>query len=140
MIPYTDDALRMLSQRLMQQTVPELPSAYSQSDALLIGMLMNAIADEVAHGIDRRCKDIEQLKLLLTKGAIYYEAGEIVDRELLNLSLSEVNLLRDQLIRALEALHTCVEQSDLPGADVLSVEIWQYYEDMVARHRITAAG
>jgi hypothetical protein len=51
MIPHTDGALRMLSQRLMTQLLPDLKSLYSLSDGALIGLLINAIADETAEGI-----------------------------------------------------------------------------------------
>ena len=37
MIPHTDDALRMLSQRLMTQLLPDLKTIYSLSDGSLAG-------------------------------------------------------------------------------------------------------
>ena len=61
MIPHTDGALRMLSQRLMKQLLPDLKSLYSLSDGALNGLLINAIADETGEGIQRRLDDIAEM-------------------------------------------------------------------------------
>ncbi len=140
MIPNTDDALRMLSQRLMNQLLPDLKSLYCQSDGMLVGMLMNAIADEVATGIDRRMKDIADMKRLLAKGSSYHDAATAVSCEPLSLSLKDVNQLHDELTRHLIALHIQVEKEGSTGAAELNSDIWRYLETTAGRHVITAMG
>ncbi len=140
MIPNTDDALRMLSQRLMNHLLPDLKSLYCQSDGMLVGMLMNAIADEVATGIDRRMKDIADMKTLLAKGGSYLDAGTAVSSEPLSLSLKDVNQLHDELTRHLIELHIRVEKDGSADATELNSDIWRYLETTAGRHVITAMG
>ncbi|MCZ6501533.1 MAG: hypothetical protein O6945_03355 [Gammaproteobacteria bacterium] len=140
MIPNTDDALRMLSQRLMNHLLPDLKSLYCRSDGMLVGMLMNAIADEVATGIDRRMKDIADMKTLLAKGGSYLDAGTVVSSEPLSLSLKDVNQLHDELTGHLIQLHIQVEKEGSADATELNNDIWRYLETTAGRHVITAMG
>ena len=138
MIPNTDNALRMLSQRLMNQLLPDLKSQYCQSDGMLVGLLMMAIADEVATGIDNRMKDVADMKTLLVKGGSYHDADTAVSSGPLSLSLKDVNQLHDELTGHLIQLHIQVEKDGSAEAAELNSDIWRYLETTAGRHVITA--
>ncbi len=138
MIPHTDDALRMLAERLLTRLLPEIGSVYGQSDGMLVGLLMNAIADEVACGIDRRMQDIAGMQDLLLKGVAFHDAGDMTERRPADYTLAAVNDLHDELTRHLIALHEALEESQEDAAGLLEAEIWRYLESMTGRHAITA--
>ena len=140
MIPDTDDSLRLLSQRLMTQLLPDLKSEFNLSDGMLIGLLMNAIADEIAYGIDRRMKDITDMKILLEKGSNFHDSGDATSAEPANLELQSINDLHDNLTRHLIKLQGFVEEQSSEEAIELGKQIWKYLETTAGRHAITAAG
>lgn len=140
MIPNTDDALRMLSERLMTELLPDLKTQYSQADGMLLGMLMNAIADEVAAGIDHRMKDIADMVLLLKQGSAFHRADNVVDQTPKSLKLKDVNLLHDRLTSELIRLHETVESAGTEEADEINREIWRYLGVTAKRYIITAMG
>ncbi|MGV0034859.1 MAG: hypothetical protein ACNYPE_07795 [Candidatus Azotimanducaceae bacterium WSBS_2022_MAG_OTU7] len=137
MIPHTDDALRMLSQRLMTQLLPDLKTLYSLSDGALIGLLINAIADEVAEGVQRRLDDIAEMRLIFEAGAALLSSGdkEVLSAGLPSYRLSDVNDQHDALTRILVALHEKAEDKKMA---VLNQSIWAYLRRHAERHRITA--
>ncbi len=137
MIPHTDDALRMLSQRFMTQLLPDLKTLYSLSDGALIGLLINAIADEVAEGIQRRLDDIAEMRLIFEAGAALLSSGdkEVISSCLPSYRLSDVNDHHDALTRILVALHKKAEDKKMAG---LNQSIWAYLRRHAQRHRITA--
>lgn len=130
MIPQTDQALRYLAQRLMTQILPDLATSYSASDGMMIALLMNAVADELEAGIDRRFRDIHDMLAVLRAGGVD-PAAEQPD----SLTLTSVNALHDQLTRQLIALHTAAEEA---GNETLTRAIWAYYGDAATRHAVTA--
>ncbi|MDA0978465.1 MAG: hypothetical protein O3B72_07905 [Proteobacteria bacterium] len=137
MIPNTDNALRMLSQRMMAQLLPDLKSNYSISDGFMIGLLVNAIADEMAEGIHRRVEDIEDMRRILKSAPDGLPAGSaaLLDAPLEDLRLATVNERHDALTRLLILIQTRAEETD----DVtLQAEIWGYLRRHAARHVITA--
>ncbi|MCH8256314.1 MAG: hypothetical protein IIA75_00165 [Proteobacteria bacterium] len=140
MIPNTDKALRMLSQRLMNRLLPDLETQYFQSEGMVMGLLMEAIADEVATGIDRRMKDIADMKKLLLNGRNYHNADPAVDRDPLSLSLNDVNKLHDELTGHLIELHIQVEKDGSGEATEINNDIWRYLEITAGRHLITVMG
>jgi|TARA_B100001964_G_scaffold244698_1_gene327329 hypothetical protein len=140
MIPNTDSALRMLSQRLMMQLLPDIKSEYNLSDGMLLSMLMMAVADEVATGIDTRMKDIAEMKGLLEQGRGYHDAGNLISAEPDSFSLKDVNQLHDDLTRHLIELHARVETAGTSEASQLVGDIWSYLEACTARHAITSLG
>lgn len=140
MIPNTDKALRMLSQRLMDRLLPDLDSLYYQSDGMVMGLLMEAIADEVATGIDRRMKDIADMKKLLLKGSHTHNADAAIGSDPLSLSLKDVNQLHDDLTRHLIELQIKVEQDGSREASELNKDIWRYLETTAGRHLISVMG
>lgn len=140
MIPNTDDALRMLCQRLMTQLLPDLKTEYSQADGLLLGLLMNAIADEIASGIDHRMEDIADMATLLKQGSAFHNTGYVADQAPASFKLRDVNALHDQFTRELIKLHEVVEQAGTEGAAELDSEIWRYLATTAGRHTITALG
>ena len=140
MIPNTDDALRMLCQRLMTQLLPDLKTEYSQADGMLLGLLMNAIADEVASGINHRMGDIADMARLLKQGSVFYDTGNLADQTPASLKLRDVNALHDQFTRELIKLHEIVERTGTEEAAGLDREIWRYLGTTAERHRITAMG
>ena len=137
MIPHTDDALRMLSQRLMTQLLPDLKTIYSLSDGALIGLLINAIADETAEGIQRRLDDIAEMKLIFeTAGALLSDSDkEVIRTDLASYRLADVNAHHDALTRILIRLHEMVEDKKL---EALNQAIWDYLRRHAQRHKITA--
>ncbi len=140
MIPNTDDALRMLSQRLMVQLLPDLKTEYCLSDGMLLGLLMNAIADEVASGIELRMQDIADMARLLKQGSAFHDAGKLVDQGPASLKLKDVNILHDQFTTELIKLHEIVERSETEEATRVEREIWRYLGTTAERHTITALG
>ena len=72
MIPRAPEALRMLSQRMLAQLVPDAKSAYSMSDGMLLGMLLLGMVKELEDGIARRLVDIESTLPLFIAGEPHY--------------------------------------------------------------------
>lgn len=137
MIPHTDNALRMLSQRLMTQLLPDLKTIYSLSDGALIGLLINAIADETAEGIQRRLDDIAEMKLIFETGdALLTDSDrKAVSSPLSSFRLADVDAHHDALTRILISLHEKVEDKKM---EALDQSIWAYLRRHTQRHRITA--
>jgi hypothetical protein len=137
MIPHTDGALRMLSQRLMTQLLPDLKSLYCVSDGALIGLLINAIADETGEGIQRRLDDISEMKLIFIAGGALLSSRdkEVVSAELSSYRLSDVNDHHDALTRVLVSLHQKTEDNK---TEALNQSIWAYLRRHSQRHKITA--
>jgi hypothetical protein len=137
MIPHTDDALRMLSQRLMTQLLPDLKSLYSLSDGALIGLLINAIADETAEGIQRRLDDIAEMKRLFVAGDALLSSRdkEVISSDLSSYRLADVNDHHDALTRVLVSLH---EKTENDKTEALNQSIWAYLRRHTQRHKITA--
>ena len=137
MIPHTDDALRMLSQRLMTQLLPDLKSLYSLSDGALIGLLINAIADETAEGIQRRLDDIAEMKRLFVAGDALLSSRdkEVISSDLSSYRLADVNDHHDALTRVLVSLH---EKTENDKTEALNQSIWAYLRRHAQRHKITA--
>jgi hypothetical protein len=140
MIPNTDDALRMLCQRLMTQLLPDLKTEYSQADGLLLGLLMNAIADEIGSGINHRMEDIADMAGLLKQGNDFHSTGNLAGQTPASYNLKDVNDLHDQLTRELIKLHETLERISTEEAAELDSEIWRYLETNAGRHTITAMG
>jgi len=136
MIPNTDDALRMLSQRLMTQLLPDLSSTYSLSDGALIGLLMNAIADEIAEGINRRMVDIKEMQQIFDSAASLLNDGQ--KAEIANIvesyRLADVNQLHDAYTRVLIDVHSRCESDE--NLQKLNNQIWAYLQRHAARHSI----
>lgn len=137
MIPNTDHALRNLSQRLLTSLLPELGSEYAMADGMLLGMLMNAVADELAEGIERRLTDIKEMKELLGQCELTADERPVLDRELPDYSLKSVNARHDELTRILIRCHEQVEADS--SLEALNRAIWQYLWRHSNRHAITAA-
>jgi hypothetical protein len=137
MIPHTDGALRMLSQRLMTQLLPDLKSLYCVSDGALIGLLINAIADETGEGIQRRLDDISEMKLIFIAGGALLSSRdkEVVSAELSSYRLTDVNDHHDALTRVLVSLHQKTEDNK---TEALNQSIWAYLRRHSQRHKITA--
>ncbi|MDG1231189.1 MAG: hypothetical protein P8P91_02905 [Pseudomonadales bacterium] len=137
MIPHADGALRMLSQRLMTQLLPDLKSLYSLSDGALIGLLINAIADETAEGIQRRLDDIGEMKIIFAAGEALLSSRDKQDinTELSAYRLADVNDHHDALTRILVSLHKKTEDND---NETLNRAIWAYLRRHAQRHKITA--
>ena len=137
MIPHADGALRMLSQRLMTQLLPDLKSLYSLSDGALIGLLINAIADETAEGIQRRLDDIGEMKLIFAAGEALLSSGdkEVISAELSSYKLADVNDHHDALTRILVSLH---QKTEAKQVKALNQSIWDYLRRHLQRHQITA--
>jgi hypothetical protein len=137
MIPHTDGALRMLSQRLMTQLLPDLKSLYCLSDGALIGLLINAIADETGEGIQRRLDDISEMKLIFIAGGALLSSRDkkVVSAELSSYRLSDVNDHHDALTRVLVSLHQKTEDNK---TEALNQSIWAYLRRHSQRHKITS--
>ena len=137
MIPHADGALRMLSQRLMTQLLPDLKSLYSLSDGALIGLLINAIAAETAEGIQRRLDDIGEMKIIFAAGEALLSSRDKQDinTELSSYRLADVNDHHDALTRILVSLHQKTEDND---NETLNRAIWAYLRRHSQRHKITA--
>jgi hypothetical protein len=137
MIPHTDNALRMLSQRLMTQLLPDLKTLYSLSDGALIGLLINAIADETAEGIQRRLDDIAEMKHIFEAGTALLSNSDkgVISSDLPSYRLADVNDHHDALTRILVSLHEKTEDKKM---EVLNQSIWAYLHRHSQRHKITA--
>ncbi len=135
MIPNTDRALRMLSQRLMTTILPDLKTTYTMSDGLMVGLLINACADELEEGIDRRMKDIAAMQSLMLKHRAYAEDESLLSAAPESFSLQSVNALHDALTRQLIAMH---ERSEVDSIEPMNADIWAYLREHADRHKITA--
>lgn len=148
MIPHPASALTMLSGRLMTQLLPDLKSEYCMSDGMLIGLLMNALADELGSGIDTRIQDVKEMQQLFRSAVSVLEAGELpanleslIDAQPDNLTLDVINDLHDSLTQVLIELHELVDNdADSEACISLNKDIWAYLERQSQRHQITAVG
>ena len=135
MIPHTDTALRMLSQRLMTQLLPDLKSTYTMSDGMMVGLLMNAVADEVEEGIHRRMTDIEEMQQLLSSVELDETQRIKLEEPLPDYRLATVNARHDALTRILIEVQTRAEHEQ---DDALQRQIWRYLRRQAERHIVTA--
>ncbi|MFT7222283.1 MAG: hypothetical protein ACI8Z1_003908 [Candidatus Azotimanducaceae bacterium] len=147
MIPYTDQSLRHLSTRLMTQILPDIGNEYSMSDTALVGLLINAIADEAEQGIQRRLEDINELReiFVMAAGSLTAAELELASSELKSYRLSDVNELHDGLTRILIELQTRDEKNPVagpaaePGSRIdVTNSIWRYLRRHADRHTIRA--
>ena len=136
MIPKADDGLRSLVQRFLTQVLADTQSGYVASDGMVMGLLMNALADELGEGIARRLADIATMSALLREGQAF-RACEVVDVPA-NLTLAGVNACHDGLTRDLILLHAAVETDGGPSAARLNRAIWQYLAETTERHTLKA--
>jgi hypothetical protein len=136
MIPNTDDALRMLSQRLMTQLLPDLRSTYSLSDGALIGLLMNAIADETAEGINRRLEDLKEMRQIFDSATSLLNDEQKADiaNTVESYRLADVNKLHDAYTRVLIDVHGRCESNE--NLQTLNNQIWAYLQRHAERHTI----
>ena len=107
---------------------------------MLLGLLMNAIADEIASGINHRMEDIADMAKLLKQGSAFNNTGNLADQTPASLNLRDVNALHDQFTRELIKLHEIVERAGTGKAAGLDREIWRYFGTTAGRHTITAMG
>ena len=136
MIPNTDLALRNLAQHLLVSILPDLSTEYAMSDAALTGVLMNAIADEIAEGINRRLIDIEEMQVLLATCELGAVERSVLSGSLPNYTLKEVNARHDALTSMLIVWHEKSEQEE--SLTDLNLEIWRYLQRHSQRHTINA--
>jgi hypothetical protein len=122
----------------MTQLLPDLSSLYSLSDGALIGLLMNAVADEVEEGIDRRLTDIEEMCVILDSARAYLEKNDlgVLETELTSMKLSAVDARHDGLTRLLITIHAKSESES--GLAAINQEIWAYLRRHAERHLIIA--
>ncbi|MBD3649043.1 MAG: hypothetical protein HUJ31_16685 [Pseudomonadales bacterium] len=144
MIPHPGSALTMLSGRLMMQLLPDLKSAYNMSDGMLIGILLNALAEELESGVKTRLEDIGEMREVFRQAldshgaaALPADLESLIDQQPVDMSMNSVNELHDRMTRVLIDLH---EMSESEAWDALNGEIWAYLGRQVMRHHITAAG
>lgn len=148
MIPHPGSALTTLSGRLMAQLLPDLKSEYSMSDGMLIGLLMNALADELESGIERRMQDIREVQQIfkaatdtLPAESLPANLESLLQDRPASLTLEAVNRLHDALTHVLIELHELVDHASADEASKsINEEIWAYLERQAQRHQITAAG
>ena len=135
MIPHTDKALKMLSQRLMM-LLPEMKSLYAISDGALLGILMNAVADELSTGIDHRMTDINEMKQIIGQVEDRLSADEraLLESKLRSYSLDDVNEKHDSLTRLLIKVHELSERDS--SLKEIEDQIWGYLQRTVERHQI----
>lgn len=135
MIPFPDQSLRNLSQRLMVTLLPEFSSEYAVSDGASLGLLMNALADELAEGVQRRLDDIEEMKVILGGCVTLEEERSILAADITSFTMKSVNDRHDELTRLLISWHEKSESEDLLD---LNESIWRYLHRHAARHAIKA--
>ncbi|MCB1647162.1 MAG: hypothetical protein KDI36_17000 [Pseudomonadales bacterium] len=137
MIPHADEALRMLTQRLATTQLPDLKSAYLQSDLMVMTQLLGALSLELGNGIERRLQDIRTMQALLAseQGRALLDDPALLAATPASYSLADVNALHDQLTRALISVHAAAEEAGEPYAD-FGDQIWGYYEEHAARHAL----
>lgn len=136
MIPQAGSGQRSLVQRLLTRIVADTNSTYIASDGLLIGLLLNALSDELEQGVERRMQDILAMRNLLKAGQSFH-SSDIVPVPT-DLSLRAVNACHDALTRQLIQLHAIVELDDSDEARSLNRDIWFYLTETVQRHQLTA--
>ena len=157
MIPYADKALGLLAGHLLGTVVPDLKSAYVQSDAALTAQLMAVLGAELAAGVERRMQDIKAMQALfvavtplLAGAALVARLQLLVGRQPTSLLLVDVNALHDELTAALITLHSYVDGtvdgtvdatadgSDGAAASAAQVNglVWAYLEAHAERHHI----
>ena len=144
MIPRAPEALRMLSQRMLAQLVPDAKSAYSMSDGMLLGMLLLGMVKELEDGIARRLVDIESMKALFRLAREALDGGdlpagldEVLETTPATMSMTDVNAVHDAHSRVLITLHDAVD--DATGTEArqrVNHAIWRYLDEHAQRHAL----
>ena len=108
------------------------------ADGALLGLLMTAVADEMAEGIDRRLADIEEMKQILAACQLSDDETEILQQPLTGYNLKAVNDHHDAVTRILINWHEQSETVESLGG--LNTEIWHYLRRHSERHTIQVPG
>lgn len=138
MIPYTADAIRMLSQKILTGVLPEIGSTYVMSDTAMLAMLLSALADEAESGISRRLKDVSEMTLIFAEakaaGIEVSEAPAEFNLMSSDMTMSSVNQVHDRMTESLIRLHMQVETN--PAQAELNEKIWRYLAASQERHAL----
>lgn len=142
MIPHAPEALRMLSQRMLTQLVPDAKTNYSMSDGMLLGLLLGGLVNELDQGIERRLEDIRAMKAVfrsaqqsLGADALPNGVEEILDLEPETMTMKDVNSVHDTHTGWLIALHDRVDGAD-GEAGKINHAIWRYLGQHAVRHAL----
>lgn len=128
MIPRPQQAIADLAIRLAMRVAPNTTDAFSAADAGLIAQLMLTVSQEFERSIDTRMSDIAEMKTLL---AVRPRGEGYQDMQPENLTLAAVNVVHDEGMRRVIALHAWAEQHD----EALNAEIWQFLRRYSERHK-----
>jgi hypothetical protein len=143
-IPRAPEALRMLSQRMLTQLVPDAKSTYSMSDGMLLGVLLGGLVKELEDGIARRLLDIESMKAVFRIAREALDAGElpedidkVIESRPPSMSMSDVNTGHDAHTRVLIALHDTVDiAAPTEAQQSVNRAIWKYLDEHAQRHAL----
>lgn len=135
MIPHASQAIKDLSQKLLTQVLPHLANTYVMSDAAMMAMLMNALAEEAESGVAKRLSDIEEMTGLFDKAVALGVKVPEISAAPRDMTLTSVNETHDACTRALIDLHVRIETDD--QLKELNASIWGYLTNTHERHALS---
>ncbi len=135
MIPYVQDAIKSLSQKILVGVLPEISSTYVMSVTGMMAMLLNALADEAESGVARRLVDIAAMATILEEARELGIAIKVPTVEPASYELLAVSECHDRMTNALIELQTKIEEQ--PSFDDLNQSIWRYLAESQERHALS---
>lgn len=123
MKPDVDFVLRVGGQTLLTQVMPQIEGSHFQGATFLISVLLQAAAQEYERGADRRMKDIQEMRGLLTQALPMLQGQPLQPAVQSVLAQRECSLLISELDRVHSALSAVLiqmqawleERSDAPA-------------------------
>jgi len=136
-IPRPQQALSDLAMKLAAGVAPDTNSAYAASNAGMIAMLMQCLAQEFGRAAAVRTQDIDELTALFESlrdvppEALVARINAYLRGSAESLRLEHLNARHAQGMELLIELHAWAEES---GADELDQEIWSFLIRHADRH------
>ncbi len=138
MIPFVQDSIKTISQKILMGVLPEIGSTYVMSDTAMMAMLLSALAEEAESGVARRMKDISDMTMIFTQAKALGLDVDIeqdqVELSALDFELSSVNKLHDRMTVRLIELHSKIETDG--NFEDFNQAIWKYLGESQERHAL----
>ena len=138
MIPRHGHSLRDIAIKLAMSIAPETTSVYAASNAGMMSMLLQCLAQDFDRAAESRSRDIAEMKEIFERaiaGALGIElAGRLrafLTMQPKSLSLTDLDALSAEGQNTLIALQTWAEDN---AATELEQEVWEFLERFADRH------
>ena len=144
MIPRHGHSLRDIAIKLAMSVAPETTSAFAASNAGMISMLLQCLAQDFDRAAESRVRDIAEMKQLFERthadvndAALAARLRDYLARQPKSFTLTDLDALSAEGQNALIALQTWAEEK---GVSALDAEIWAFLERFADRHAFQLGG